>query len=90
MDGEKEHKVAIFLLEDSLRVEVYFESSDQDFEDNICISFYEDCPYPEKIFRAGETNIYLTPEQACRLGKALIEAAEHSEDACGESKRPKT
>jgi hypothetical protein len=78
--------MTIFLLEDSLRVEVYFEHSDMDFEDNICISFYEDCPYPEKIFRAGETNIYLTHEQACQLGKALLEAAGNSDEACSEAK----
>jgi hypothetical protein len=45
------------LLDDSLRVNVYYEESDSDFEDNICICILEDCPEDEKIFKADEVNL---------------------------------
>jgi hypothetical protein len=57
----------VSLLENSLKVDIFFEESDQDFEDDICISIREDCPDEEKIFRADETNIFVTPDQACLL-----------------------
>lgn len=62
----------VFLLDNSLRVEVYCEEMDSEFEDNICVSFVETCPDDEKIFRAGETNIYLTPKQAEQFGSLLM------------------
>lgn len=65
----------VFLLDNSVRVEVYCEEMDSDFEDNICVSFVESCPEDEKIFRADETNIYLTPKQAEQLGNLLVRAA---------------
>lgn len=65
----------VFLLDNSLKVEVYCEEMDRDFEDNICVSFTETCPDDEKIFRADETNIYLTPAQAEQLGDLLVRAA---------------
>jgi hypothetical protein len=74
--------MAISLLDNSLRVEVFYDPEDDDFEDNICVSFVEDCPEDEKIFWAGETNIYLTPQQACELARALLKAAEASEYSC--------
>lgn len=66
--------MAIRLLEDSLTVEIFFEESDHEFDDDICISFYEDCPEDEKIFKADETNIFLTPDQTCLLILALERA----------------
>jgi len=68
----------ISLLDGSLRVQVFYEEPDAAFEDNVCISFLEDCPEDEKIFKAGETNIFLTPEQAARLAEALSKAAADS------------
>ncbi len=68
----------ISLLDNSLRVRVYYECEDCDYEDNICISFVEECPEDEKIFLAGETNIYLTPDQAKELAMALVHAANAS------------
>ncbi|MCP4425188.1 MAG: hypothetical protein GY803_11895 [Chloroflexi bacterium] len=65
----------VFLLDNSVRVEVFCEELDNEFEDNICVSFVEKCPDEEKVFRADETNIYLTPEQAERFGNLLIDAA---------------
>jgi len=42
----------------------------------------EACPPEEKILKADETNIYLTVEQALKLGNALIEAATESSHYC--------
>lgn len=65
----------VLLLDNSLKVEVYCDDMDSEFEDNVCISFVETCPDDEKIFRAGETNIYLTPKQAEQFGNLLVRAA---------------
>ena len=32
----------------------------------------------EKLFRVDETNIFITPEEACQLANALLEAAAKS------------
>jgi len=69
----------IHLLDDTLHIEVFYECEDHDLEDNICISVVETCPLAEQLLRAGETYIYLTPEEARQLGEALISAADHSE-----------
>ena len=74
----------VSLLDNSLNVGIYFEESDSDFEDDICISFSEDCPADEKIFRADETNIYITPDQACLLLLALQRAMENYRATCQE------
>lgn len=68
----------ISLLDGSLRVQIFYEEPDASFEDNVCISFLEYCPEDEKIFKAGETNIFLTPEQAAQLAEALSKAAAES------------
>ena len=68
----------ILLLDGSLKVQVFYEKPDADFEDNVCISFLESCADDEKIFRADETNIFLTPEQAGQLAEALSNAAAES------------
>ncbi len=65
----------VLLLDNSVKVEVYCDEMDRDYEDNICVSFVETCPDEEKIFRANETNIYLTPQQAEQLGDLLVRAA---------------
>ena len=78
--------MAIFLLDNSLKVEIFFDSNDNQYEDNIRISFVEECPEDEKIFLAGETNIYLTPEQACELAEALNQAIKDGERFCSENR----
>ncbi|RJQ44459.1 MAG: hypothetical protein C4545_01355 [Anaerolineaceae bacterium] len=70
--------MTISLLDGSLHVGVFFDKGDHEFEDNICICFTEDCPEEEKIFYAGETNIYITSDQARELAALLIEAADQS------------
>lgn len=72
----------ISILDDSLKVEVYFDRLDCEFDDNICMCMIEDCPHEEKVLKADETNIYLTAEQALKLGNALIEAATESLHYC--------
>jgi len=64
----------ILLLDESLRVCIFYDCDDCEFDDNICISLTEECPDEEKILIADETNIYLTPEQAKTLAQALIAA----------------
>jgi hypothetical protein len=72
----------IYLLDDSLSVDIYHECSDEGFEDNICISFWESCPDEERVFIHDETNIYLTVEQARALAEVLMEAARQAEANC--------
>ena len=76
---------SVYLLDRSLKVEVYFEPEDREFNDNICISFCEECPDYEKIFVADETNIYLTSEQAHQLALSLMQAI--SESGFSEAKK---
>ncbi len=76
--------MSVLLLDNSLKVDIYFEESDREYEDDICISFSEDCPEEEKIFRVDETNIYITPDQACLLLLALKRAMEHYRSSCQE------
>lgn len=68
----------ITLLDESLRVRIYYDGDDCDYDDNVCVSIIEDCPEDEKIFIAGETNLYLTPDQAKELAMALIQATNAS------------
>lgn len=70
----------IYLVDETLKVEVFYEPSDRQFEDDICVCIEESCPAEEKLFRADETHIYLTPKQARQLGLALVKAAEKSSD----------
>lgn len=70
--------MSISLLDGSLKVDVFYESKDSQFEDHICVRIVENCPEEEKIFYAGETNIYLTQEQARQISKALLKAVEQS------------
>ena len=61
----------IILLDESLQVEIFYESDDCGYEDNICL---ED----EKIFLHDESHLYLTPKQAQDLAEALLEAVKAS------------
>ncbi len=74
----------ISLLDDSLQVEISYVAEDAEYEDDICVTITEDCPDDEKIMLAGETNIYLTPEQACTLANELLAAAMQSRRCRGE------
>ena len=65
----------LLLLDDSLRLQIFFDEPDCDFNDNICLSIEEVCPENEKIFIHDQSNIYITPEQADVLSSALTKAA---------------
>ena len=68
----------IHLLDESLKIEVFFDNEDCDLEDNICLKITESCPESEKIYRHDETHLYLTRAQALELADALNEAVERS------------
>ncbi len=70
--------MSIHLLENTLKVNIYYDKKDCAFDDNICVSIFEDCPEEEKLFRANETNMYLTPNQAIQLIQALKAATSES------------
>lgn len=73
--------MTLHLLDDSLSVDVFYEPSDDQFNDNICVHVCESCPEEEKLFIADEVNLYLTPEQARRLAAILLEAAKASDES---------
>jgi hypothetical protein len=73
------------LINGALLVNINFETSDSEYDDNICLCFEEPCLEEEKVFRAEQTNIFLTPKEARNLAKALINAANHSDLASTDS-----
>lgn len=70
--------MAVRLLDGTLFVSVRYCVEEGEYEDNICVSFREECPDEEKIFCANETNISLTPKEAIHLAKLLLAAADES------------
>ena len=68
----------ILLLDGSLRVKIFYDEEESTYEDNICVSLREDCPDDERILRADEVCISLTPLEARRLARALDAAADTS------------
>ncbi|MCK4726918.1 MAG: hypothetical protein KAT29_14000 [Anaerolineales bacterium] len=64
----------IYLLDESLKVEIHYDHEDCGFDDNICVRISEDCPTDEKLFVAEQTNIFITIQQAKSLSEALGEA----------------
>lgn len=72
--------MTIYLLDDSLSIDIFFEDRDCDFEDCICVTINESCAEDEKLFKADETNIYITPIEARRLAQALLAACEASNE----------
>lgn len=69
----------IDLLKGALLVQIQFEKPDSTFDDNVCICFEEPCHDDEKIFRAEQTHLYLTPEEARQIAYALLSTAEESD-----------
>lgn len=70
--------MAIELLNGSLKIDVYFDKNDKEYDDNICVCLKEYGPEDEKILYAGETDIFITPDEARKLAEMLITAAESS------------
>ncbi len=73
--------MAIKLLNGSLKIEVFFDKKDREYEDNICVCMQEFGPGDEKILYASETNIFINAEQARELAEMLSTAADHSSHA---------
>lgn len=73
------------LLGGELLLKICFDNSDKDFDDNICLSFIEPCLEETKLFRAKETNIFLTPQEARSLADLLLQAAEASDKSSQDS-----
>ncbi|MBM3137137.1 MAG: hypothetical protein FJZ98_02995 [Chloroflexi bacterium] len=73
--------MAMELLNGSLKIEIFYDRRDKEYEDNICLSIKEIGPEEEKVFYAGETNLYIKPEDARKLADMLLEAADHSSHA---------
>ena len=71
--------MGLYLLDDTLSVEVFYEPSDGQFPDNVCLRLWESCPAEEKILIADETNVFLTPDQARELAGLLLAAVAASE-----------
>ena len=70
--------MTLFLLDDTLQIDIFYECEDHDLEDNICLSVIERCPPDERLLRSGKTHIFLTIDEARQLGEALISAADRS------------
>jgi len=68
----------IYLLDDSLAVEVFFSEEDRDLPDPICLKISESCKEEEKVFIHDESHLYLTPQQAKYLAQALLAAVDES------------
>jgi hypothetical protein len=68
----------IYLLDHSLKVDVYYDRIDCEYQDNVCVSILESCPDEERIFLYDELNLYLTPDEARQLAEALLKAADES------------
>ncbi len=76
--------MTFYLLDGTLQIDIFFECEDHDLEDNICLSIIERCPPEERLLRAGETHIYLTPDEARALGQALLDVSKNSETGRGQ------
>lgn len=73
--------MVIELLNGSLKIEIFYDKRDKEYEDNICLSIKETGPEEEKVFYASETNLYINPEDARKLAKMLLDAADVSSHA---------
>jgi len=73
--------MGIELLNGSLKIEVFFDPKDREYEDNICLCVQELGPEDEKILYAGETNIFINADEARKLAEMLTIAADHSSHA---------
>lgn len=68
----------IELLDGTLLVEVNYCLDNQEFEDDICLTMIERCPDDERIFRADETNLLITPAEAVLIIRSLEKAVQAS------------
>jgi hypothetical protein len=76
--------MSIILFDGGLQIKIFYDESDREFDDDICIQLIEDCPEEEKILRFDETNLYITPDQACLLILTLQRAMDNYRGSCQE------
>lgn len=69
----------INLLGGELIIKIFYQKDDEDFDDNICLSFLEPCSEEARVFHATETNLFITAEEARELAKILLISAEISD-----------
>ena len=67
------------LLSGELIIKICYEKGDEEFDDNICLGFLEPCPDDARVFRASETNLFITAQEARELANLLLKAAEISD-----------
>lgn len=67
------------ILNGSMHINIEYDPSDSQYDDNICLCFSEPCEDDERVFRFNETHLYLTPNEARKLAQALLAVAEHSD-----------
>jgi len=70
--------MAIELLNGSLKIDIFFDKNDKEYDDNICMCLKEYGPEDEKILYANETDLFITIEEARKLAEMLITAADNS------------
>ena len=73
--------MAIELLNGSLKIDIFFDKNDKEYDDNICMCLKEYGPEDEKILYANETDLFITIEEARKLAEMLIAAADISSQA---------
>lgn len=73
--------MSISLLDGGLKINIYYDKSDREFDDDICIQIIEECPEEERVLKFEETNLYITPDQACLLILALRRAMDSYRDS---------
>ena len=66
--------MAVKILDDSLTFEAFIDREDAGFEDDVCLRFTETCPEEEKVFYAGESNLYVTRDQARQIAAEILKA----------------
>ncbi len=66
--------MAVKILDNTLTFEAFIDHEDAGFEDDVCLRFTETCPEEEKVFYAGESNLYVTREQARQIAKEILKA----------------
>ncbi len=76
--------MSISLLDGGLKLNIYYEESDREFDDDICIRIIEDCPEDERVLKFDETHLYITPDQACLLILALQRAMDQYRESSQE------
>ena len=66
--------MAVKILDDSITFEAFVDHEDAGFEDDICLRFTETRPDEEKVFYAGENNLYGTRDPARQIAVEILKA----------------